>query len=293
MPQIDSRKKQGNRFEQADRRDSLLTADQARIVRPILTIRERGAYQQPSLSLQSSTSQETVFFVPGHGARSKLTVLDEKVRSDRLLFRLIFRRVCGVNLIRQSVLQPNSPIAFSAQRKLFVNLKDYIRNIPDFPKPGIMFRDITPLLSAPAAFGYAIKQFADRFREAKPTAILAAESRGFIFAAPLALELGAAFIPVRKPGKLPFATRKFQYDLEYGSDTLEMHVDAVEPGSRVLLVDDLLATGGTIEACVKLAEESQAEVIGCAFLIELAFLNGRDRLKGRDIFSLLTYDGET
>ena len=156
-----------------------------------------------------------------------------------------------------------------------------------------MFRDITPLLSAPEAFRFTIKQFADRFRSAKPTAILAAESRGFIFAAPLAIELGAAFVPVRKPGKLPYETRKFQYDLEYGSDTLEMHVDAVEPGSRVLLVDDLLATGGTIEACLKLAQESQAEVVGCAFLIELTFLNGRDRLKGHDVFSLLKYDGET
>ena len=174
-----------------------------------------------------------------------------------------------------------------------MNLKDYIRNVPDFPKPGIMFRDITPLLAAPEAFRFAIKQFADRFRSAKPTAILAAESRGFIFAAPLALELGAAFVPVRKPGKLPYETRKFQYDLEYGSDTLEMHVDAVEPGSRVLLVDDLLATGGTIEACLKLAQESKAEVIGCAFLIELTFLNGRNRLKDQDIFSLLKYDGET
>lgn len=174
-----------------------------------------------------------------------------------------------------------------------MNLKDYIRNVADFPKPGIMFRDITPLLSAPDAFRFAIRQFADRFRSAKPTAILAAESRGFIFAAPLALELGAAFVPVRKPGKLPFQTRRFQYDLEYGTDTLEMHVDAVEPGSRVLLIDDLLATGGTIEACVKLAEESQAEVVGLGFLIELTFLNGRERLKNHDIYSLLKYDGET
>jgi adenine phosphoribosyltransferase len=173
-----------------------------------------------------------------------------------------------------------------------VNLKNYIRSVPDFPKPGIMFRDITPLLSAPDAFRYAIKQFADRYRDAKPTAILAAESRGFIFAAPLALELGAAFVPVRKPGKLPYKTQRFEYDLEYGSDTLEMHVDAVEPGSRVLLVDDLLATGGTIEACVKLAEQSQAKVIGCAFLIELSFLNGRDRLVNHDVFSLLKYDSE-
>jgi adenine phosphoribosyltransferase len=174
-----------------------------------------------------------------------------------------------------------------------VNLKDYIRNVPDFPKPGIMFRDITPLLSAPEAFQFAIKQFADRYRSAKPTAILAAESRGFIFAAPLAIELGAAFVPVRKPGKLPFETRQFKYDLEYGSDALEIHVDAVEPGSRVLLVDDLLATGGTIEACLKLAKESEADVIGCAFLIELTFLKGRERLKDHDVFSLLQYHDES
>lgn len=174
-----------------------------------------------------------------------------------------------------------------------MDLKKYIRNVPDFPKPGIMFRDITPLLSAPEAFGFAIRQFADHYRHAKPSAILAAESRGFIFAAPLALELGAAFIPVRKPGKLPFKTHQFQYDLEYGSDSLEMHVDAVQPGSKVLLVDDLLATGGTIEACVKLAEESKADVVGCAFLIELTFLKGRDRLKNHDVISLIQYDDET
>jgi adenine phosphoribosyltransferase len=174
-----------------------------------------------------------------------------------------------------------------------VNLKEYIRSVPDFPKPGIMFRDITPLLSSPDAFQFAIKQFADHYRDAKPSAILAAESRGFIFAAPLALELGASFIPVRKPGKLPFKKRQFQYDLEYGSDMLEMHVDAVKPGSRVLLVDDLLATGGTIEACAKLAELSEAEIIGFAFLIELTFLKGRDRLKRHDVMSLIQYHDET
>lgn len=173
-----------------------------------------------------------------------------------------------------------------------MDLKQYIRNVPNFPKPGIMFRDITPLLSAPDAFGFAIKQFADRFRAAKPTAILAAESRGFIFAAPLALELGAAFIPVRKPGKLPYNTHKFSYDLEYGSDSLEMHIDAVAPGSRVLLIDDLLATGGTIEACVRLAQQCQSEVVGCGFLVELTFLNGRKRLKDLDVFSLIQYAGE-
>jgi len=173
-----------------------------------------------------------------------------------------------------------------------LQLKPVIRNIPDFPKPGIMFRDITPLLGHPVSFKAIIQRFADEFRDARPTAILAAESRGFIFAAPLALELGAAFVPVRKPGKLPFQTRKFHYDLEYGTDALEMHVDAVEPGSRVLLVDDLLATGGTIEACLKLAQDSGAEVVGCAFVIELTFLNGREKLKPHKVVSLVKYDDE-
>jgi adenine phosphoribosyltransferase len=173
-----------------------------------------------------------------------------------------------------------------------LQLKSVIRNIPDFPKPGIMFRDITPLLSHPPAFKAIVQRFADEFRAMKPTAILAAESRGFIFAAPLAIELGAAFVPVRKPGKLPFRTRKFQYDLEYGTDALEMHVDAVEPGSRVLLVDDLLATGGTIEACLKLAQQSGAEIVGCAFVIELTFLNGRDKLKPHKVVSLVEYGDE-
>jgi adenine phosphoribosyltransferase len=175
---------------------------------------------------------------------------------------------------------------------ILLDLKQHIRSIPDFPKPGIMFRDITPMLSQPAVFREVIRRFADRFRAAQPTAVLAAEARGFIFAAPLALELGAAFIPVRKPGKLPFKTRKFSYELEYGTDALEMHVDAVDPGSRCLLVDDLLATGGTIEACIRLVKESGAEVVGCAFVIELTFLNGRQRLAPHDVFSLIQYDNE-
>ncbi len=172
-------------------------------------------------------------------------------------------------------------------------LKSHIRNVADFPKPGIMFRDITPLLSSPVAFDRSIKAFADAFRDTKPTAILAAESRGFIFAAPLALELGAAFVPVRKPGKLPYKTQRFEYDLEYGSDVLEMHIDAVTPGSRVLLIDDLLATGGTIEACLKLAELCGAEVVGCGFLIELSFLNGRKKLDPHRVVSLIEYHDET
>jgi adenine phosphoribosyltransferase len=173
-----------------------------------------------------------------------------------------------------------------------LNLKEYIRNVPDFPKPGILFRDITPLLSAPQAFRHAIRQFADHFCDARPTVVLAAESRGFIFGAPLALELGVSFVPIRKPGKLPFETHRFQYDLEYGSDSLEMHTDALPSGSRVLLIDDLLATGGTIGACKQLAELCKGEVVGCGFLVELTFLNGRERLPNCDVFSLIQYDGE-
>lgn len=174
-----------------------------------------------------------------------------------------------------------------------LDLKHYIRSIPDFPKPGIMFRDITPLLAHPEAFRSSIHQMAEHFRPRKPTAIVAAEARGFIFAAPLAIELNAAFIPVRKPGKLPFNTHAFQYELEYGQDRLEMHTDALKDHDRVLLVDDLLATGGTIEACIRLAENSKAEVVGLACLIELTFLNGRQRLAPHEVFSLIRYDDET
>ncbi len=170
-----------------------------------------------------------------------------------------------------------------------INLKDYIRTIPDFPKPGIMFRDITPLLSHPDAFGESIKRIADHYRDLQIDKIMAAEARGFIFATPLSLELDAGFIPVRKPGKLPFDTQAFHYELEYGNDTLEIHVDALEQGERVLMVDDLLATGGTMKACIKLAEDSGANVVGCAFLLELDDLNGRDSLPGQDVFSLIHY----
>ncbi|MBI1312119.1 adenine phosphoribosyltransferase [bacterium] len=173
-----------------------------------------------------------------------------------------------------------------------MDLKQHIRNIADFPKPGIMFRDITPLLARPEVFHEVIREFATRYCDSGITAVCAAEARGFIFAAPLALELNCAFVPVRKPGKLPFDTTAFHYELEYGTDTLEMHTDAVGKGDRVLMVDDLLATGGTMQACVKLAQKSGAEVIGCAFLVELAFLKGRDKLAPVDCFSLISYDRE-
>lgn len=171
-----------------------------------------------------------------------------------------------------------------------VDLRRYIRTIPDFPKPGILFRDITPLVAEPKAFRYVIEQFERHFRDRGVTAVAAAEARGFIFAAPLALRLDAAFIPVRKPGKLPFRTEKYEYELEYGTDVLEMHSDALKPGDRVLMVDDLLATGGTTAACLSLAERAGADIVGCAFVIELTNLKGRERLKGYDVLSLVQYD---
>jgi adenine phosphoribosyltransferase len=170
-----------------------------------------------------------------------------------------------------------------------LDLKAYIRDIPDFPKPGILFRDITPLLAAPKAFKEAIRRLAEHYRREKIDVVAAAEARGFIFAAPLALELGAGFTPIRKPGKLPFDTQAFHYELEYGADALEMHVDGVKKGQRVLVVDDLLATGGTVNACCQMIEKTSAEVVGCAFLIELAALGGAARLAPRKTFSLITY----
>jgi adenine phosphoribosyltransferase len=170
-----------------------------------------------------------------------------------------------------------------------INLKNHIRDIADFPKPGILFRDITPLLAAPKAFRAVIQRMSDHYRDRKVDIIIAAEARGFIFACPMAVELGVGFVPVRKPGKLPSRTHQFNYDLEYGQDSLEIHVDGIEPGQRVLIVDDLLATGGTVEACCKLVEKSGAEVVGCAFLIELTDLNGAQRIAPREVFRLIEY----
>lgn len=171
-----------------------------------------------------------------------------------------------------------------------LNLADYIRSIPDFPKPGILFRDITTLLAAPEAFRQAVAELAEEFRNEKIDVVAAVEARGFIFAAPVALELNAALVPVRKPGKLPSKTLSLTYDLEYGTDTLEMHADAVSPGDRVLLVDDLLATGGTIEACCKMIEQSGGTVAGCAFLIELLGLEGAKRIEQYRTVSLIKYE---
>ncbi len=171
-----------------------------------------------------------------------------------------------------------------------LDLAKFVRSIPDFPKPGILFRDITPLLSSPAALRQAIHSLAKLVRPLKADVIAAAEARGFIFAAPLAIELGVGFVPVRKPGKLPFDTHAFHYDLEYGTDSLEVHIDSFEPGQRVLLVDDLLATGGTMDACCRLVERSGAIVAGCAFVIELTSLNGAARIAPHTVHTLLQYE---
>ncbi len=174
-----------------------------------------------------------------------------------------------------------------------MNLKHYVRSIADFPKPGIMFRDITPMLKSPQAMQTVIQRMAEPYREMGITTVVAAEARGFVFGAPLAMALGAGFVPVRKPGKLPYATDSFRYDLEYGSDALHIHQDALNEGDRVLLVDDLLATGGTIAACLHLARQQKARVVGAAFVIELAFLNGRHKLPEMLVNSLISYHTES
>lgn len=171
-------------------------------------------------------------------------------------------------------------------------LLDAIRTVPDFPKPGIMFRDITTLLKDPAAFRLATDLLADRYRTAQIGVVAGIESRGFILGAALADRLGVGFVPIRKPGKLPAATLRQSYELEYGTDAVEIHRDALQPGARVLLHDDLLATGGTLSAACSLVDSLGGVIAGIAVLIELSFLNGRARLPGRDVFSLVRYDAE-
>jgi len=156
-----------------------------------------------------------------------------------------------------------------------LDLKSYIRDIPDFPKPGILFRDITPLLASPEAFGQTVDLLADKYHDQEIDVVVAAEARGFIFAA---------------PGKLPFDTHAFHYELEYGSDTLEIHTDGIHAGQRVLIIDDLLATGGTVAACMNLLEKTGAEVVGCGFVIELLGLGGAEKLAGHEVFSLVQYE---
>jgi adenine phosphoribosyltransferase len=168
-------------------------------------------------------------------------------------------------------------------------LKGLIRAIPDYPQPGILFRDITPLLQEPDALRFSIETLARRYRGAGIDHVVGIESRGFIFGTPLAYLLGTGFVPVRKKGKLPWQTVAVDYALEYGSSVLEIHTDALGPGQRVLIVDDLLATGGTTAGTVKLVEGLGAEVVSLAFLIELAALGGRGRLPGQDVYALLQY----
>lgn len=170
-----------------------------------------------------------------------------------------------------------------------INLHDWIRDVPDFPKPGILFKDITPLLSSSEAFRTTVDRLAELVSGLSVDTIAAAEARGFIFGAPLALKLGAGFVPIRKPGKLPSATVSLEYQLEYGTDRLEVHTDAFAPGRRVLLLDDVLATGGTMVACRDLVKKTGANVVACAFVIELGFLEGRAKLEPTEVMSLLKF----
>ncbi len=175
---------------------------------------------------------------------------------------------------------------------MYEELLQAIRSVPDFPKKGIVFRDITTLLKDPAMFARTVDLLAERYRHVQIDKVIGIESRGFIIGAPLAYRLKAGFVPIRKPGKLPAATVKEEYKLEYGTDAVEIHRDAINKGERVLLHDDLLATGGTICAAARLVERLGGEIVGISFLIELAFLHGRDHLKGYDVFSLLTCESE-
>ncbi len=172
------------------------------------------------------------------------------------------------------------------------SLRRAIRDIPNFPKPGIVFKDITPLLCNRTLFARTIDILAERYRSQSIDTVLGIESRGFIVGAPLAYKLGAGFCVVRKPGKLPYQTHSASYDLEYGTDTLEIHVDALPAKARVIIADDLIATGGTAAATAQLVSKLGAHVIECAFVIELAFLKGREKLKPHGVFSILQYDSE-
>ncbi|MHC4157774.1 MAG: adenine phosphoribosyltransferase [Planctomycetota bacterium] len=170
-----------------------------------------------------------------------------------------------------------------------INLEKHIRSIPDWPKPGILFRDITPLLADPEAFAKAVDDLCAGFTEANIDYVAAVEARGFIFGAAVAEKLNAGFVPIRKKGKLPFKTESVTYDLEYGTDTLEVHIDAVEKTDKVLMVDDLLATGGTMAAACKLIEKIGGKIIGISFLIELTDLAGREKLAGYEIKTIISY----
>src|SRR5437868_8113598 len=169
-------------------------------------------------------------------------------------------------------------------------LKDHIRDIPDFPKPGVVFKDITPLLADVDAFRFTVDAIADHYAGSNVDKVVGVEARGFIVAAPVAYRFGAAFVPVRKAGKLPWEIEREEYELEYGTDLLEIHRDAVAPGDRVVIVDDVLATGGTAAATVRLVEKLGGSVAGLAFVIELEFLKGRQKLEDNDVLALITYE---
>jgi adenine phosphoribosyltransferase len=169
-------------------------------------------------------------------------------------------------------------------------LRRLIRDIPDFPRPGIVFKDATPLFADTEALADATGRLAGHARALRPDLVVAPEARGFILGAAIAERSGAGFVPVRKPGKLPYETRSVQYQLEYGIDELHLHVDAIEPGARVLLHDDLIATGGTMAAIEELVTATGGEIVGISFLMELVFLGGRDRLRSDEIFSLIRFD---
>ena len=170
-----------------------------------------------------------------------------------------------------------------------IQLEDWIRDIPDFPQRGILFKDITPLLQNPAAFHASLDRLAAHYAGAGIEMVVGVESRGFIFGAPLAYLLNCGFVPVRKFGKLPHQTVTVEYSLEYGTNVVEMHTDAIRPGQRVLIVDDLLATGGTVSAAMELVEKLGGHIAGIAFLVELTFLKGREQLGGHDVFALIKY----
>ena len=172
------------------------------------------------------------------------------------------------------------------------DIRNYIRNVPDFPKKGIQFKDITTLTQNGKSFAKVIDLFDEKFRDLKIDVIVGIESRGFIFGGALAYKWGIGFVPVRKPGKLPAEKIREEYELEYGTDALEIHTDSIKKGQRILIIDDLLATGGTISATVNLIERLGGEIAGMAFVIELSFLNGRDKVNKYNIVSLVDYDGE-
>ena len=170
-----------------------------------------------------------------------------------------------------------------------MDLTQYVRDIPDFPQEGIVFKDITPLLSNSSAFRFVIDNFSMRYSDKKIDAIVGIDARGFIFASALAYRMGVGFIPVRKPGKLPYKTIEEQYDLEYGSNTLAIHEDAINPDANVIICDDVIATGGTLTATINLVEKLGGQVVSIATLIELVFLNGRQHFPGYDIYSLIEF----